>query len=74
LDEKFKDPELSSIVRTTSIAKDRWDLEIRPAAVTVSAHRTTRNTASDLRVPIAFSDGIYVPEERRAPEASTTNG
>ena len=61
----LKDPELSSIVRTTSIAKDRWNLEIRPAAVTVFAHTTTRNTAGVLRVPIAFSDGIYVPEERR---------
>ena len=61
----LKDPELSSIVRTTSIAKDRWNLEIKPAAVTVFAHTTTRHTASILRVPIAFSDGIYVPEEHR---------
>jgi len=61
----LKEPELSSIVRTTSIARDRWNLEIKPAAVTVFAHTTTRHTAGVLRVPIAFSDGIYVPEEHR---------
>jgi hypothetical protein len=61
----LKEPELSSIVRTTSIAKDRWNLEVRPAVVTVFAHTTTRSTAGVLRVPIAFSDGIYVPEEHR---------
>jgi hypothetical protein len=61
----LKQADLSSVMETTSLGTNRWKLVIKPALVTTFATGTALEAATFLDIPIAFSGGIYVPEERR---------
>jgi hypothetical protein len=57
--------DLMSIINTASTAQTQWKLDIRPAIVAPFFASSTVSTASNLGVPIAYSEGVYVPEAHR---------
>ena len=60
-----KDNDLATIVDTTDIAKSRWLLDVRPALVAKFMTRKGFGTAQAIDMPVAFSEGVYVPEKHR---------
>lgn len=61
-----KDNDLTTILETTRIASLRWKLDVKPALVTTFTTKKAFGTAQVVRLPIALSDGVYVPEEYRS--------
>jgi len=57
--------ELTNIVETTSAARSQWKLDIRPALVTPFVAPTAVAMARTSDLPIAYSEGVYAPEEHR---------
>lgn len=58
-----KDNDLTTILQTTEIASSRWKLDVKPALVSTFTTTTALQTAQTIRLPIALSEGVYVPEE-----------
>jgi hypothetical protein len=63
--DRLKHQDVSTIVQTTRIAKMRWELDIRPAVVTVFTTNTARQAANLVDLAIAYSGGELVPIEHR---------
>jgi hypothetical protein len=60
-----KNNDLATILETTNIAKSRWLLDVRPALVATFITRKGFDTAQAIEMPVAFSEGVYVPEKHR---------
>lgn len=55
--------EFTNIVETTLAAGSRWKLDVRPALVAPFVAPTAVAVARTRDLPIAYSEGVYVPEE-----------
>ncbi len=62
----LKDADLSGILATTNLAISLWPYTLHPAVVTTFAVKSAKNTAKLLDIPVAYSGGVYVPEEHQA--------
>jgi hypothetical protein len=61
----LKDADLSAILAATTLANSLWPYTLHSAVVTTFAVKSAKDTATLLDIPIAYSGGVYVPENHR---------
>jgi hypothetical protein len=57
--------DVNDFIRISSIARLRWNIDIRTAVVAVRTQLKAANILLAQHIPIAYADNVYAPEEHR---------